>query len=247
MGKQRRTNSRDKRKTQREEKPHLNTRFAMAEIHPLTDRQEDMFDAYEDDHNIVAVGTAGTGKTMCALYLALTDILAKTEYKRVVIVRSAVQTREQGHMPGTKEQKEAHFSAPYSSIVNELFARGDAWEILTKKQQIIFTTTSFIRGITLDNAIVIVDECQSMTFHELDTVITRVGKNTKIIFCGDTKQDDLKSSRNRADVTGLPAFLDIIEHMDSFEFVEFNRDDIVRSGLVKEYIVEKERYEALAA
>ena len=240
MGKQRRTNTRDNRKIQREEKPHLNTRFAMAEIKPLTERQEDMFDAYEDDYNIAAVGTAGTGKTMCALYLALTDILAKTEYKRVVIVRSAVQTREQGHMPGTKEQKESLYSAPYSSIVNELFGRGDAWEIMTKKQQIVFTTTSFIRGITLDNAIVIVDECQSMTFHELDTVITRVGKNTKIIFCGDTKQDDLKSSRNKADITGLPQFLDILEKMKSFEFVEFNRDDIVRSGLVKEYIIERE-------
>jgi phosphate starvation-inducible PhoH-like protein len=247
MGKQRRTNYRDKRKQARDHNPHLNTRFAMAEIQPLTEHQEDMFDAYYEDRNIVAVGSAGTGKTMCAMYLGLSDVLANTEYKRIVIVRSAVQTRDMGFTPGTKQQKEAEFSTPYSAIVNELFQRGDAWEILLKKGQIVFTTTSFIRGITLDNAIIISDECQSLTFHELDTVITRAGKNTKIIFCGDTKQDDLKSSRNRADVSGLPMFLNILENMNSFEFVEFNRDDIVRSGLVKEYIIEKEKYESMAA
>jgi phosphate starvation-inducible protein PhoH len=233
--------SKEKRRAKRDAVQHIqNSKFAMREITPITDTQEDLFDSYNQGFHIAAVGTAGTGKTLCAMYLALNDVLTNRNFNKVIIVRSAVQTREQGHMPGTKEQKEALYSAPYADIANDLFERGDAWQILQTKRQVEFITTSFVRGLTFDNAIIIVDECQSMTYHELDTVITRVGESSKIIFCGDTRQDDLKSSRNRADVSGLAHFLNVLDKMESFDTVEFTPEDIVRSGLVKEYILAKE-------
>ena len=199
-----------------------------------------MFDAYKQGYNLAAIGTAGTGKTMCAMYMALNDVMQKRGYDKIIVVRSAVQTREQGFMPGSKEQKEALYSVPYSDIVNDLFDRGDAYKILETKGMVQFMTSSFVRGLTFDNAIIIVDECQSMTYHELDTIITRVGESSKIIFCGDTKQDDLNISKNRADVSGLGDFLRVLNKVQSFKTIKFTAEDIVRSGLVKEYILAKE-------
>jgi len=180
---------------------------------------------------------------MCALYLALQDVLSDEGYDQIVIIRSAVQTREQGFMPGTQAQKEAVYAIPYADITRDLFGRGDAWEILIQKRQVKFMTSSFVRGLTFDNSIIVVDECQSMTYHELDSIITRVGESSKIIFCGDTRQDDLAGSRNRNDVSGLVSFINVIKSIPSFELVQFGVEDIVRSGLVKEYIIAKERYE----
>lgn len=143
-------------------------------------------------------------------------------------------------MPGTQAQKEAVFEAPYNDIVNDLFERKDAYNLMKSKGMIEFKTSSFVRGLTFDNAIIIVDECQSMTYHELDSIITRVGESSKIVFCGDTKQDDLATSKNRADVTGLHDFLKVLYAIPSFDVIRFGVNDIVRSGLVKEYILAKE-------
>ena len=245
MAKQQRRLSRSERRRQEREQEHmvsiLNQKFGMRQIKPLTPTQSDLFDSYKDGYNIAAIGTAGTGKTMCALYLALNDVLNKGGYDRVIVIRSAVQTREQGFMPGSQAQKEAVFETPYTDIVNDLFGRGDAYQILKSKQMIKFMSSSFVRGLTFDNAIIIVDECQSMTYHELDSIITRVGESSKIIFCGDTKQDDLKQSKNRNDVSGLVDFIKVLQDIRSFDVIQFGIEDIVRSGLVKEYILAKER------
>ena len=242
--KQRRLSRKEKRRQQRE-MDHmvgiLNTKFSMRQIKPLTPTQSHMFDSYQQGYNLAAIGTAGTGKTMCATYLALNDVLQKGEYEKVVIIRSAVQTREQGFMPGSQAQKEAVFEAPYTDITNDLFGRKDAYQVLKTKGMIEFKTSSFVRGLTFDNAVIIVDECQSMTYHELDSIITRVGESSKIIFCGDTKQDDLQQSRNRADITGLHDFIKVLDAIRSFDVVRFGVEDIVRSGLVKEYIIAKEQ------
>lgn len=215
----------------------------MRKIKPITKTQEILFDSYYEEYNIAAIGTAGTGKTMCALYLGIQDVMDNL-YDRVIVVRSAVQTREQGFMPGSKAQKEAIYSGPYRDIVSDLFQRGDAWDILGQKNCVQFMTSSFVRGLTFDNAVIIVDECQSMTYHELDTIITRVGENSRIIFCGDTKQDDLQQSKNRNDVSGLVDFLSVLRKIPSFRVVKFTPEDIVRSGLVKEYIIAKEKHES---
>lgn len=249
MAKQRRLSRREKNRLHREQEHMvsiLNQNFGMRQITPLTPTQEEMFTSYKSGSNIAAIGTAGTGKTMCAMYLALNDVLKKGGYEQIIVVRSAVQTREQGFMPGSKEQKEALYSVPYADIVNDLFGRGDAYQILQQKGMIKFMTSSFVRGLTFDNAVIIVDECQSMTYHELDTIITRVGESSKIVFCGDTRQDDLATSRNRADVSGLRDFLQVIQKVDSFDTITFTPDDIVRSGLVKEYILAKERLQLAA-
>ena len=244
MAKQRRLSRKERRRAERDQEHMmgiLNTKFSMRQIKPLTPSQSELFDSYQQGFNLAAIGTAGTGKTMCATYLALNDVLQKGEYEKVVIIRSAVQTREQGFMPGSQAQKEAVFEAPYTDITNDLFGRKDAYQILKTKGMIEFKTSSFVRGLTFDNAVIIVDECQSMTYHELDSIITRVGESSKIIFCGDTKQDDLQQSRNRADITGLHDFIKVLSAIPSFDIVKFGVGDIVRSGLVKEYIIAKEK------
>ena len=244
MARQRRLSRKERRKQAREMN-HLvgvlNQKFSMQNIKPLTPSQTDLFESYHEGYNLAAIGTTGTGKTMCATYLALNDVLQKGEYEKVVIIRSAVQTREQGFMPGSKAQKEAVFEGPYTDIVNDLFSRGDAYQVLKQKGMIEFMSSSFVRGLTFDNSVIIVDECQSMTYHELDTIITRVGESSKIIFCGDTKQDDLQQSRNRADISGLHQFVKVLSAIPSFDVVKFGVADIVRSGLVKEYIIAKEK------
>jgi predicted ribonuclease YlaK len=238
MSKQRRISQKERRRLAKN--GTLDRKFSMRPIQPITDTQAEMFDDYRTGYNIAAVGTAGTGKTMCALYLGLNDVMNKEDYDQVVIVRSAVQTREQGFMPGSQAQKESVYSVPYADIVNDLFGRGDAWEILKQKHQVRFMTSSFVRGLTFDNSIIIVDECQSMTYHELDSIITRVGETSKIIFCGDTAQDDLQGSRNRNDISGLSEFTKVLGRIPSFSVIKFGIEDIVRSGLVKEYIIAKE-------
>jgi phosphate starvation-inducible protein PhoH len=245
MAKQKRRLSRSEKRRMEREMDHmvgiLNQKFSMRKINPLTPAQSDLFDSYKQGYNLAAIGTAGTGKTMCAMYLALSDVLQRGEYEKVVVIRSAVQTREQGFMPGSKAQKEAVFEQPYTDITNDLFDRGDAYQILKSKGMVQFMSSSFVRGLTFDNSIIIVDECQSMTYHELDSIITRVGESSKIIFCGDTKQDDLQQSRNRADISGLHDFIKVLDAIPSFDVVRFGVDDIVRSGLVREYIIAKTR------
>lgn len=224
----------------------LNTKFGMKRIDPITDNQKQLFQSYQDGKNILAIGSAGTGKTYISLYLALKDVMANNEYKEVIIIRSSVQSREQGHMPGNANEKMANFEAPYSDIVNDLFERGDAYQIMKQKRMIRFMSTSFVRGLTFDNSLILVDEVQNMNWGEIRTIMTRVGNGSKIILCGDTKQDDLLVSKNRVDVSGLRQFKKVIDRMteDCFGTVEFTVDDIVRSGLVKEFIIAEEQLEA---
>jgi len=223
----------------------LDTKFGMKRIEPITKNQEQLFNSYKDGKNILAVGSAGTGKTYISLYLALKDVMARNQYKEVIIIRSSVQSREQGHMPGSAIEKMSHFEAPYIDIVNDLFERGDAYGIMKQKNMIRFMSTSFIRGLTFDDALILVDECQNMRWDELRTIMTRVGDNSKIVFCGDTKQDDLECSKNRLDVSGLRHFKKVIDRMSSncFATIEFTVEDIVRSGLVKEFIIAEEQLE----
>ena len=231
---------------EREKNYLVDTKFAMKQIKPMTENQSVLFDLYEQGKNILAIGSAGTGKTYISLYLAIRDVLANNSYKEVIIIRSSVQGRDQGHMPGDGTEKMSNFEQPYIDIVNDLFGRGDAYSILKQKKTIRFMSTSFIRGLTFDNAIIVVDEPQNMNSQELRTIMTRVGENSKIFFCGDTRQDDLSDSKNRADVSGLHYFMRVIDRMSNecFGTVKFGIDDIVRSGLVKQFIIAEESLEA---
>jgi len=202
--------------------------LVLQEIEPLTKNQLAVF---ESDKNLVLHGCAGTGKTFISSYLAFDDI-AKNYYKRLVIIRSAVSTRDIGFLPGNEKEKSSVYEQPYKDICVELFQRGDAYDILKTKGTIDFMTTSFIRGVTLRDAIILVDECQNMSFHELDSIITRVGQGCRIIFCGDFKQSDLNKN-------GLQDFLRILKEMNEFDLIEFEVHDIVRSGFVKKYITAK--------
>ena len=232
-----------KRKNQvvREEDHILNHKFSMKKIYPITEAQKIFFDEYNDQQNIVNLGSAGTGKTYISLYLGLQDVLQKNQYDKIVIVRSAVQSREQGFMPGSLSEKESYYETPYINIVNDLFDRNDAYDILKRKEMIEFVTTSFVRGLTYDNCIIILDEAQNCQYEELRTIMTRVGNDSKIVFCGDTKQDDLRNSRNMRDVSGLYKFVDVIKEIDDFSLINFTIDDIVRSGIVREFIIAEEK------
>ena len=212
-------------------------------IEPLTDNQETFFREYGQDKNLVAYGVAGTGKTFITLYNALLDVLdPKSPYEKIYIVRSLVATREIGFLPGDHEDKSSLYQIPYKNMVKYMFEMPDdnAFEMLyanLKAQGTIsFWSTSFIRGTTFDNAILIIDEFQNLNFHELDSIITRVGENSKIHFCGDATQTDLTKT---AEKNGIVDFMRIINSMPSFETIEFQAEDICRSGLVKEYIIAK--------
>ncbi len=214
--------------------------FQPKSFSPITRNQKRVFDYFSNNH-LVLHGMAGTGKSFLSLYLSIQAILAKkSPYLKIIVVRSAVPTRDIGFLPGSLKEKIEAYEEPYKIIVSEIFGRGDAYGILKNKGQIEFVTTSYLRGITLDDCIVIVDEFQNCTFQELDTIITRIGENGKIIFSGDYRQSDLDKSRERA---GMIKFLDILEKMYEFEFVEFDAEDIVRSGLVKSYIIAKSELE----
>ena len=211
----------------------------LRELEPITKNQERVFKSYEDGYNLCLSGSAGSGKTFLALYLALEDVLNKdTPYDKVVIIRSVVPTRDIGFLPGNEDEKLDAYAGPYKGIMTELFADGNAWEKLVNQQFVEFTSTSFIRGITISNAIVIVDEMQNLNFHELDSVITRLGEATKLIMCGDYYQSDFDKERDRS---GILNFLEIIQRMKYFDHIEFSWEDIVRSGLVREYIMTKEQ------
>ena len=215
----------------------------LTEIKPLTDNQKLVFDAYEENKNLFLYGCAGTGKTFIAMYLALKEILSnKTPYEKLYVVRSLVPTREIGFLPGDHEDKAHLYQIPYQNMVKYMFKMPDdpAFEMLydnLKAQETIsFWSTSFLRGTTLDNAIVIVDECQNLNFHELDSIMTRVGNDSKIIFAGDVAQTDLVKTNEK---NGILDFMKILEIMDEFANIEFDVNDIVRSGLIRNYIVTK--------
>jgi phosphate starvation-inducible PhoH-like protein len=205
----------------------------------LTENQQKFFDNYNrGDYNIALHGVAGTGKTFCALYKALGEVLDKNNpFRKVIVVRSAVQSREIGHLPGDEEEKMDIYQMPYRQICETLFDRKDAWERLTEQGFVEFISTSFIRGLSFDDAIVIVDEMQNMTFEEIDTVMTRVGYRSKIIWCGDYRQTDL--NKKKSDMSGILKFFEIAAYMNSFTRIEFGIDDIVRSSIIKEYIIAK--------
>ena len=215
----------------------------MKKIEPLTDNQEELFKSYKLEQNVVAYGAAGTGKTFITLYNALRDVLdERTPYEKIYLVRSLVATREIGFLPGDHEDKSSLYQIPYKNMVKYMFEMPDdsAFEMLygnLKTQGTIsFWSTSFIRGTTLDNAIIIVDEFQNLNFHELDSIITRVGENSKIMFCGDATQSDLIKTNER---NGIVDFMRILRVMPSISMIEFGVEDIVRSGLCKEYLVAK--------
>ena len=215
----------------------------LRDIEPLTDNQKRLYDSYSQNRHLVAYGCAGTGKTFITLYNALNDVLdTSTPYEKIYIVRSLVSTREIGFLPGDHEDKSTLYQIPYKNMVKYMFEMPTEADFemlygnLKAQGTISFWSTSFIRGTTFDNAIIIVDEFQNLNFHELDSIITRVGQNTKIMFCGDAVQSDLVKTNER---NGIHDFMKVLQIMPSFDIIEFGVDDIVRSGFCREYILAK--------
>ena len=212
-------------------------------IKSITDNQKLVFDSWKEGKNQFLFGAAGTGKTFISLYLALQSVMnLKKPYDKVVLVRSLIPTREIGFLPGDEEDKAALYQVPYRNMVQFMFEMQNEQEFnnlydkLKGQGTLYFLSTSFLRGLTFDNAVIIVDECQNMNFHELDTIITRVGQDSKIIFCGDFDQTDLVKQNER---NGLHDFLRILEEMEEFHCCEFTIGDIVRSGFVRSYLINK--------
>ena len=213
--------------------------FQIKSIAPLTDNQRLAFDYFAADDNILLHGVAGTGKSFLSLYLSLKQVMeGKSPYEKVVLVRSVVPTRDMGFLPGNNKEKSRVYEAPYTAICTELFGRGDAYTNLSSKGYLEFISTSFVRGTTFNDCIIIADEIQNMDLGELDSVITRIGKNCKVLMCGDFRQSDFRRDNERS---GIIKFMKIIREMRSFEFVDFDQNDIVRSALVKDYIITKDR------
>lgn len=210
----------------------------LEKIEPITDNQKKAFDSWNKGHNLILTGSAGTGKTFIALYNAFKEMLDRPDlYRKIMIMRSMVPTRDAGHLPGTKEEKEDPYKVPYKNICDEIFGYKGAYGKLTTSNKLTFETTSYIRGATFDQTIIVVDEMQNLNFHELDSVITRVGNDCKIIFCGDYLQSDFKYNDDK---DGIIKFISIVEQMRFFRVINFGWEDIVRSDLVRDYIMTKE-------
>ena len=215
----------------------------MVDIKGITKNQTEVLKEYKKGKCLFLYGSAGTGKTFITLHSALKEVLdIKTPYHCVYVVRSLISTREIGFLPGDEEDKSALYQVPYDNMVRFMFKMTTEdqfdflYDRLRQQGTMMFLSTSFLRGITLDNAIIIVDECQNLNFHELDTIMTRVGQDSKIMFCGDFDQTDLTKEKEKQ---GLGDFMKIINEMKEFYSCEFDIGDIVRSGLVRSYIVQK--------
>ncbi len=212
----------------------------LLKITPKTESQSVFFNLYRNKEAVIAQGYAGTGKTMCSLYLMLQEMLnGKSPFDKILIIRSVVPSRDMGFLPGSIIEKSKIYEQPYRELCIKLFGRGDAYDVLKQKKLVEFTTTSFLRGITFENTLILVDETQNMTWQELHTIMTRVGDHTKIVFCGDYRQTDLIKD---AEKQGLHKFLKIMRSIGSVGFVEFTKDDIVRSRIVKEFIIKEAEY-----
>ena len=210
--------------------------LSLREIEPMTGAQEEFFENYDSGKSQVLIGYPGTGKTFLALFKALEEITTNKDLNRIVIVRSAVPTRDLGFLPGGLDEKGEVYELPYKQVCTDLFGRGDAYEILKKHGLITFLTTSYVRGVTLDHTVVIADEFQNFTAHEADSIVTRLGKGSKILFCGDFFQTDLTKSKD----LDVYKFVEVLESMDNwFDETSFEVEDIVRSGIVKAYITSK--------
>lgn len=210
------------------------------EIQPQTQTQEDFFDGYYDADALALIGSPGTGKSFCALYHAILDVLdPETEYDKIIILRSTAQTRDMGFLPGDIAEKYAPFEEPYREIFSELLCRKDAYDKLKDMGKIEFACTSFLRGITFNNAIIVFDELQNETFHAINTIATRVGKNSKMIFIGDGGQTDI--GKTKMDQSGFKDFLKVANSMAEFRTFKFGIDDIVRSGFCKSWVIACER------
>ena len=228
-------------KQMRRKKP-INSDY-LVDIEPITENQKILFNSYKEKKNIIAYGAAGTGKTFVTLFNALKDVLDEnTPYEKIYIVRSLVATREIGFLPGDHEDKADIYQVPYKHMVKYMFQMSSDADFemlygnLKAQETIKFWSTSFLRGTTLDRSIIIVDEFQNLNFHELDSIMTRVGEDSKIFFCGDASQTDLQKTNEK---NGIVDFMKIIRSMQSFDVIEFGIDDIVRSGIVKEYLIAK--------
>lgn len=224
-----------KKKALRQSLPLPQPVLNLKEVKPITLNQKRACEAYKRSRNAMFVGTAGTGKSYLAMGLSLRDVLDYHSYDKLVIIRSTVQVRDMGHLPGNHKEKMKVYEAPYQEICTKLLGRKDAYEFLKNKGKIEFCCTSFIRGLTLDDCVVVVDECQSMTWHELSSVFTRKGKNCKMLYLGDTRQNDLVKSKY--DQSGLNQFMEVADRMDSMEIVRFGPYDIVRDEDVKQFIL----------
>jgi phosphate starvation-inducible protein PhoH len=210
----------------------IETGMSLPRITPKTESQERVFKLFNSGKNVFSHGSAGSGKTFISMYLGLKEVL-KQNYERIVIVRSVVPSRNIGFLPGSHLEKIKLFEEPYYDICADLFDRGDAYDILKQRGKIVFLSTSFLRGINLDNSIVIIDECQNMNWQEFTTVLTRVKDNVRVMLCGDTKQSDLDSRSGKGDISKM---LDVARTMDSMGLVNFTSNDVVRSGFVYEFI-----------
>jgi len=211
----------------------------LIKVEPITSNQELVFKSFERGNHTILSGSAGTGKTFLALYLSLQEVLDReTEFDRLIIIRSIVPTRDIGFLPGTEDEKKEAYTAPYRIITNELFSHPESWDRLVQSKMVEFESTSFIRGTTFNNAIIVVDEMQNLSGHELDSVITRVGRNCRFVMCGDYYQTDFEKEKDK---NGILKFMNIIDELTKFDIIEFDWKDIVRSDLVRDYIMTKER------
>jgi phosphate starvation-inducible PhoH-like protein len=204
----------------------------------LTEGQQDYLDAINENVVTLCSGLAGTGKTYIAVVRAV-ELLQEGQYKRIVIARPAVECgKSLGFLPGNEDEKVAPYMRPIKDILHELIDAKQLEEYI-KNETIEFCALTYMRGRTLNNCIMILDEAQNATWEELMMFLTRIGKNSKIIISGDETQEDVF---HKALAQCLCKF-DTKPYIREIEVIYLDVEDIVRNGLIRKIIKRMGKYE----
>lgn len=210
----------------RERLPEKQSIFAST-FRPRNAKQAKLVQSIEDKEVTIAIGSSGTGKTYCALASALN--LLGDKYKKIILVKSvtSIPGEEIGFIPGTFEEKMDPYIMSFTWNIDKIIGK-DASKELMKKDLIEVLPLAYIRGLSIDNAIVIADEAQNFTSHTFKTIMTRIGSNSKYIFLGDIEQID----RKKKGESGLATMLDVFKDESFVGTVEFDDEDCVRNPII---------------
>jgi phosphate starvation-inducible PhoH-like protein len=223
------TRSGKKARRQQSNAPQNPIEYGFKDVKPLNYIQEQYLDAIKQNDVVFGVGSAGTGKTYIAASYAAGELFHR-RVNKIILTRPNIETgRGLGFLPGELDEKYAPYLEPFDNVFQRSLGKG-FYEYALKNKDIEPRPIGFMRGATFDNAIVLVDEAQNLTKTELKMLLSRVGKNCKVILSGDPDQRDISNS-------GLEDAIKRLEQIEGVEVVRFLEQDIVRSRMCKQIII----------
>ncbi|MBW7937072.1 MAG: PhoH family protein, partial [Flavobacteriales bacterium] len=209
-------------------------------IKSRTDNQSKLIEAIRQNDLVFAIGPAGTGKTYIAVAMAVKALKAK-EVRRIILTRPAVEAGENlGFLPGDLNEKLSPYLQPLFDALRDMIP-AEKLKMYNESGVIQVAPLAYMRGRTLDNAFVILDEAQNATHNQMKMFLTRMGKSAKFIVTGDITQIDLPRNQR----SGLPESMRLLEKIKGIQFVHFGEKDVVRHDLVRKILNAYNKYEMI--